>query len=241
MHRPAAFAARRREVPAGSRPRRSAASRRSLSSASPRWPRLAEAIAPFGHPDAEAKARRIARTMSGVSPLEPATKENSSPHRAGGIDPRAGRSPRSPPSPDPRRRRALRTIAGSSSRARRWARRACSSGSSLSCGRAGPHRADRSLRRRRAPRRRSRRPPRRPRGVGAASACRSSPRRRGRVSAAVHPRRAAVHFSRAAAPSAAPRPSASPKAVAVAPPAATPVAPTATATAKKSPFDVTIK
>jgi eukaryotic-like serine/threonine-protein kinase len=235
MNRPAAFAARRREVPAGLEAATFRCFEKKPEQRFASVAELAEAIAPFGHPDAEAKARRIGRTMSGASPLDPGARESSARHRAGGIDPANGAVA------------SITTLAGSTgaqggSHDRRLllaggamgmlgvliavfalvrpGGAAIGGASALPTASAAPITATTAP----APEASARQAPSDPRpDVEVASALPSTP--------------AAPPHS-----SAAPPPSASPRAVAVAPRPATPIAPpTPTATAKKSPFDVTIK
>ncbi|MFS8067182.1 MAG: serine/threonine-protein kinase [Byssovorax sp.] len=237
MHQPAAFAARRRDVPAGLEAATFRCFEKKPEDRFATVAELAEAIAKFGHPDAEAKARRIGRTMSSALPLEPAFKEGSTPHRAAGIDPPSGAVASTTTVADTsaaqvasRDRRLL--LAGvamgtvgvligifalvrPSGAARGGSSDVPAQGASSLIA-ATPVPATEASARQAAP---GPRP-----DVDVASALPSTP-------AAAPP------------PSSAPRPSASPRASAVAgaPPTAIPAVPPATATPKKSPFDVTIK
>ena len=242
MHRPAAFAARRREVPAGLEAATFRCFEKKPEQRFASVAELAEAIAPFGYPDAEAKARRIVRTMSSASPLDPAAKEGSSPHRAGGIDPPSGAVA------------SITTIAGpTAAQGAPHDRRLLLAGAAMGTAgvligifallRPGGAAPGGSF----AASAQSASPPIAATAARApeASARQAAPDPRPDVEvASALPSTPAAPLSASAAPprpSAAPRSSASPRAVAAAPPPAAPVAPTATATAKKSPFDVTIK
>ncbi len=236
MHQPAALSTYRREVPAGLEAATFRCFEKKPEKRFASVAELAEAIATFGHPDAEAKARRIGRTMSSALPLEPAPKEASSRQRAAGIDPPSGAVA------------SITAVADTSaaqvaSRDRRLVLAGVAMGtvgvlitifalvrpsgaarggsSDLPAQSASPPIAATTAPTTEAPARQA------------------APEPRVDVDVA-----SALPSTTAAAPpqSSAPRPSASPRAsaVAVAPPTAIPAAPP-TATTKKSPFDVTIK
>ncbi|MEO5727227.1 MAG: serine/threonine-protein kinase [Byssovorax sp.] len=237
MHQPAAFAAHRREVPAGLEAATFRCFEKKPEKRFASVAELAEAIAPFGHPGAEAKARRIERTMRSASPLEPAPPEGSSPQRAAGIDPPSGAVASTTTIAD--------TSAAQVASRDRWLLVAGvamgvvglligifalvrSSGAARDGSSYVPAQSASSL------------IVATPTPATEASARQPAPDPRPDVDVA-----SALPSTTAAAPppSSAPRPSASPRAsaVAVAPPTATPTVPPTTATTKKSPFDVTIK
>ena len=90
MLTPAAFSTYRREVPAGLEAATFRCFEKKRENRFASVAELAEAIAPFGHPDAEATARRIGRTVSPALPSDLAAKGASSRLHATVIDPPSG-------------------------------------------------------------------------------------------------------------------------------------------------------